>query len=98
MAWDFSFWAERYKESEYALNEEKLKPYFRLGNCIDAVFGLATKIYGITFEPRMDIPVYHKDVKVDDVKDQDGRHLALFYAESFPAPDQARRSVECTRV
>lgn len=86
MAWDFSFWAERYKESEYALNEEELKPYFRLENCIDAVFGLATKLYGITFEPRMDIPVYHKDVKVYDVKDQDGRHLALFYADFFPRP------------
>jgi len=82
--WDFSWWSERYKEAEYSLNEEELKPYFRLENCIDAVFGLATRLYGITFEERNDIPVYHKDVKVFDVKDEDGGHLALFYADFFP--------------
>lgn len=84
MPWDFSFWSERYKEAEYSLNEEQLKPYFRLENCIDAVFGLATRLYGITFEERTDIPVYHKDVKVYEVKDEDGSHLALFYADFFP--------------
>lgn len=82
--WDFSYWSERYKEAEYSLNEELLKPYFRLENCIDAVFGLATRLYGITFEERSDIPVYHKDVKVYEVKDADGSHLALFYADFFP--------------
>lgn len=82
--WDFSYWSERYKEAEYSLNEEQLKPYFRLENCIDAVFGLATRLYGITFEERNDIPVYHKDVKVYEVKDADGSHLALFYADFFP--------------
>lgn len=82
--WDFSYWSERYKEAEYALNEEELKPYFRLENCIDAVLGLATRLYGVTFEERKDIPVYHKDVKVFDVKDENGGHLALFYADFFP--------------
>lgn len=84
MPWDFSYWAERYKEAEYSLNDEQLKPYFRLENCIDAVLGLAGKLYGISFEERTDIPVYHKDVKVYDVRDNDGRHLALFYADFFP--------------
>lgn len=84
MPWDFSFWAERYKESRFAFNEEQLKPYFRLENCIDAVFGLAERLYGISFEERPDIPGYHKDVKVYDVKDEDGKHLALFYADFFP--------------
>lgn len=84
MPWDFSFWAERLKEAEYSLSVEELKPYFSLDNCIDAVFSLANRLYGITFEPRKDIPVYHKDVKVFDVKDVDGRHLALFYADFFP--------------
>ena len=84
MPWDFSYWAERYKEAEYSLNDEQLKPYFRLENCIDAVLGLAGKLYGISFEERADIPVYHKDVKVYDVLDKDGRHLALFYADFFP--------------
>ena len=84
MPWDFSFWSEKYKQAEYALNEEQLKPYFKLENCIDAVFGLAGRLYGISFEERTDIPVYHKDVKVYDVKDENGEHLALFYADFFP--------------
>lgn len=84
MPWDFTFWAERYKERKYSLTDEELKPYFRLENCIDAVFGLASRLYGISFDERPDIPAYHKDVKVYDVKDNDGKHLALFYADFFP--------------
>ena len=82
--WDFSYWSERYQEAEYSLSAEELKPYFQLESCIDAVFGLATRLYGITFEERNDIPVYHKDVKVYEVKDADGSHLSLFYADFFP--------------
>jgi len=84
MAWDFSYWSEKYKNSLYSLSDEELKPYFQLENCIDAVLGLATKLYGITFEERKDIPGYHEDVHVFDVKDADGSHLALFYADFFP--------------
>ena len=84
MPWDFSYWSERYQEAEYSLNAEELKPYFQLESCIDAVFGLATRLYGITFEERNDIPVYHQDVKVYEVKDADGSHLSLFYADFFP--------------
>lgn len=84
MPWDFSFWSERYKEAEFSLNEELLKPYFRLENCIAAVFDLAGRLYGIRFEEVSGIPVYHKDVKVYEVTDADGRHLALFYADFFP--------------
>ena len=82
--WDFSYWSERYQEAEYSLSAEELKPYFQLESCIDAVFGLATRLYGITFEERNDVPVYHQDVKVYEVKDTDGSHLALFYADFFP--------------
>jgi peptidyl-dipeptidase Dcp len=82
--WDFSYWSERYQEAEYSLSAEELKPYFQLESCIDAVFGLATRLYGITFEERNDVPVYHQDVKVYEVKDADGSHLALFYADFFP--------------
>ena len=82
--WDFSYWSERYQEAEYSLSAEELKPYFQLESCIDAVFGLATRLYGITFEERNDIPVYHQDVKVYEVKDADGSHLSLFYADFFP--------------
>lgn len=83
-SWDFSYWSERYKNEMYTLSESDLKPYFQLENCIDAVFGLAGKLYGLQFEQRPDIPAYHKDVKVYDVKDESGRHLALFYADFFP--------------
>ena len=84
MPWDFSFWSERYKEAEFAVNEELLKPYFRLDSCIAAVFDLAWRLYGIRFAEADDIPVYHKDVKVYEVTESDGRHLALFYADFFP--------------
>lgn len=84
MPWDFSFWSERYQEAEYSLNAEELKPYFKLENCIDAVFDLANRLYGLTFEELHNVPVYHKDVKVYEVKDEDGSHLALFYADFFP--------------
>ena len=84
MPWDFSFWSERYKEAEFDLNEELLKPYFRLENCIEAVFDLANRLYGLNFVQLDDVPVYHKDVKVYDVTDAEGKHLALFYADFFP--------------
>lgn len=82
--WDFGFWSEKLKDARYSINDEQLKPYFRLESCIDAAFGLAGKLYGQTFEERKDIPVYHPDVKVYDVKDADGVHKALFYADFFP--------------
>ena len=84
MPWDFTYWSERYQEAEYSLNAEELKPYFQLESCIDAVFGLANTLYGITFHELNNVPVYHEDVKVYEVKDSDGRHLALFYADFFP--------------
>lgn len=82
--WDFGFWSEKLKDARYSINDEQLKPYFRLESCIDAAFGLAGKLYGLTFEERKDIPVYHPDVNVYDVKDADGVHKALFYADFFP--------------
>lgn len=82
--WDFGFWSEKLKDARYSINDEQLKPYFRLESCIDAAFGLAGKLYALTFEERKDIPVYHPDVKVYDVKDADGVHKALFYADFFP--------------
>ena len=84
MPWDFSFWSERYQEAEYSLNAEELKPYFRLESCIDAVFDLADRLYGLEFTELDNVPVYHEDVKVYEVKDADGRHMALFYADFFP--------------
>ena len=84
MSWDFSYWSERLQKEQYSLNEELLKPYFQLENCIDAVYGLATRLYGITFHELDNVPVYHEEVKVYEVKDADGSHLALLYADFFP--------------
>ena len=83
-SWDFSYWSERYQEAEYSLNAEELKPYFQLESCIDAVFGLANRLYGINFQELNNVPKYHEDVKVYEVTDADGSHLALFYADFFP--------------
>ena len=82
--WDFPYWSERLRDREFSLREDILKPYFRLEDCIDAVFALAGTLYGISFVERPDLPVYHPDVRVYDVQDGDGRHLALFYADFFP--------------
>ena len=83
-SWDFSYWSERYQEAEYSLNAEELKPYFQLESCIDAVFGLANRLYGVNFKELNNVPKYHEDVKVYEVTDADGSHLALFYADFFP--------------
>ena len=83
-SWDFSYWSEKYQQAEYSLSAEELKPYFQLESCIDAVFGLASRLYGISFTELHNVPVYHEDVKVYEVKDVDGSHLALFYADFFP--------------
>ena len=83
MPWDFSYWAEKLRVEKYDLSVEEMKPYFRLEDCIDAIFSLANRLYGISFKP-IDVPVYHPDVKVYKVTDADGSHLALFYADFFP--------------
>ena len=84
MPWDFSFYSEKLRAEKYDLCDEQLKPYFQLDHCINAIFNLAHKLYGLTFTELNDIPIYHQDVKVYDVKDRDGSHLALFYADFFP--------------
>ena len=84
MPWDFSYYSEKLKHEKYAINDELLKPYFKLDNVIEAVFHLADTLYGLKFCPIDGVPVYHKDVKVYDVKDANGRHMALFYADFFP--------------
>ena len=84
MPWDFSFYSEKLRAEKYDLRDEQLKPYFQLDLCINAIFDLANKLYGLTFTELNDIPVYHQDVKVYEVKDKDDSHLALFYADFFP--------------
>ncbi len=82
--WDFSYYSHKLKMEKYNLDAEMLRPYFELSRVIDGVFGLATRLYGITFKEAKDIPVYHPDVKAYEVYDKDGSYLAVLYADFFP--------------
>lgn len=88
MPWDFAYWTEKYRARIYNINDTLLKPYFRLENVQKALFLLAEKLYGLRFEEAADIPVYHKDVKVFEVKDRTGRDMALFYSDFYPRPSK----------
>lgn len=82
--WDFSFYSHKLQIEKYNLDSEMLRPYFELSKVISGVFGLATRLYGITFKENKDIPVYHQDVKAYEVFDKDGTYLAVLYADFFP--------------
>ena len=82
--WDFSFYSHKLQLQKYNLDAEMLRPYFELSKVIDGVFGLANRLYGITFKENKDIPVYHPDVKAYEVFDEDGSFLAVFYADFHP--------------
>ena len=82
--WDFGFYSHKLKLAKYNLDAEMLRPYFELSKVIDGVFGLANRLYGITFKENKDIPVYHPDVKAYEVFDKDGSYLAVFYADFHP--------------
>lgn len=84
MPWDFSYYSEKLKNEKYAINDELLKPYFKLENVQKAVFALADSLYGLKFTEAKDIPGYHPDVQVYDVTDANGRHMALFYSDFYP--------------
>jgi len=84
MPWDFSYYSEKLKEEKYSLNDEILKPYFELESVKDAVFGLATKLYGITFVKNDDIAVYNDEVEVFDVLNADGSYLSTLYTDFHP--------------
>ena len=84
MPWDFSYYSEKLKNEKYAINDELLKPYFKLENVQNAVFALADSLYGLKFTEAKDIPGYHPDVQVYDVTDASGRHMALFYSDFYP--------------
>jgi len=81
--WDWWYYAEKLKKARYDLDDEILRPYFQLNNVRQGAFDLATKLYGITFHERKDIPTYHEDVKVFEVKDADGSHIGIFYTDYF---------------
>ncbi len=82
--WDAGFYSHKLQMKKYNLDQEMLRPYFELSKVIDGVFGLANRLYGITFKENKDIPVYHPDVKAYEVFDKDGSYLAVFYADFHP--------------
>lgn len=82
--WDFAHYAHLLKLRDYNVDAEMLRPYFPLESVVEGVFGLATRLYGITFHENSDIPVYHNDVKAYDVLDADGSFLAVLYTDFFP--------------
>ena len=84
MPWDWAFYSEKLRNEMYSLNDEMVRPYFKLENVTEGVFGLATRLYGITFVENKDIPVFHPDVKAYDVCDKDGSYLAVIYTDFFP--------------
>ncbi len=82
--WDLGYYSHKLQLKKYNIDSEMLRPYFELSKVIDGVFGLATRLYGITFKENKDIPVYHPDVKAYEVFDHDGAYLAVLYADFHP--------------
>ncbi|MBH46707.1 MAG: peptidase M3 [Halobacteriovorax sp.] len=83
-SWDYAYWADKLKKERFNVDDEQLRPYFKLENVIDGVFGVAEKLYGLKFKLNSQIPVYHKDVRPYEVHDEDGSFIGLFYADFFP--------------
>lgn len=84
MPWDWSYYSQKLKDRKFNINDEMLRPYFELENVKKGVFGLATRLYGITFRKNPEIPVYHKDVDAYEVFDRDGSFLAVLYTDFHP--------------
>jgi len=82
--WDFGYYSEKLKKAKYNIDTELLKPYFQVENCMDGIFTIANKLYNVYFEQRTDIPVYHEDVVVYEVKDKDDQHVGIFYVDLYP--------------
>ena len=82
--WDVGFYSHKLQMKKFNIDAEMLRPYFQLDKVIDGVFGLANRLYGITFKENKEIPVYHPDVKAYEVFDKDGSYLAVFYADFHP--------------
>jgi len=83
-AWDWWYYSEKLRKAKYNLDEESLKPYFKLENVRQGVFDLASKLYGLKFKKLTDMPVYHPDVEVFEVDNADGSLVGILYTDYFP--------------
>ncbi len=87
--WDWAYYSNKLKQEKYALDDEMLKPYFKLENVQEGVFGLANRLYGLTFKEVSYIPKYHEDIKTFEVKDRNGEFLAVLYTDFFPRANKS---------
>jgi len=83
-SWDWWYYAEKIRKEKYNLDEEAIRPYFSIDNVREGMFLLAQNLYGITFEPLKDMPIYHSEATVYEVKESDGSHIGIFYIDPFP--------------
>ncbi len=87
-SWDWWYYAEKVKKAKYDLDENEIRPYFQLENVRNGAFGVATKLWGVTFTELKNMPVYHEEVKVFEVKNADGSHVGVLYVDYFPRPSK----------
>ncbi|MBE3072103.1 MAG: M3 family metallopeptidase, partial [Acidobacteria bacterium] len=87
--WDWRYYAEKVRSARFSLDEQALRPYFKLDNIRDGAFFVATRLFGLTFTSRPDLPVYHPDVSAFEVKDADGSHLGVLYLDFHPRPGKS---------
>lgn len=86
--WDYYYFAEKVRQRDFSLNESEIRPYFAVDSVRKGIFAMANRLYGLTFEEMSDAPKYHPDVKVYDVKDSEGKHLAVFMTDYFTRPSK----------
>ncbi len=82
--WDWWYYAEQVRKEKYDLDDTLLRPYFEINNVLEGAFSVATKLYGITFKERTDLPIYHEDVKAYEVKEANGNHIGIFFTDYHP--------------
>jgi peptidyl-dipeptidase Dcp len=87
-AWDWRFYTEALRKERFDLDESEVKPFLQLDRIIEAAFDTATRLFGVTFTERPDVPVYHPDVRAWEVTDTDGRHVGLFLGDYFARPSK----------
>jgi peptidyl-dipeptidase Dcp len=86
--WDWWYYSEKVKKARYDLDENEVRQYFKLENVVDGAFGVAGRLYGLRFIERKDLPKYNPEVRTFEVKDADGSHLGVFYADFHPRPSK----------
>lgn len=82
--WDWSYYSQKLKNEKFQINDEMLRPYFKLDNAVKGIFDVANKLYGLTFKHNPEIPVYHPDVKAYEVLNEKGEHVSVFFEDYFP--------------